>query len=92
MSVRAYRVNKIEHEKSDTFNLWHDDKLVDFLDSECNFFAGLTNEGTGLVEVPVEALQKALEEKLELDDELRKALTEDIEACRDDSYVTYYCY
>ncbi|GAH58348.1 unnamed protein product [marine sediment metagenome] len=91
MSVRAFRVKKIEHEKSDTFNLWHDDKLVDFLDSECGFFVGLTSEGTGLVEVPVEALQKALE-KLELDDELRKAVTEDIEACRDDGYVTYYCF
>lgn len=91
MSVRAYRVIKIEHAPSDTFNLWHDDKLVDFLDSECGFFAALTNEGTGLAKVPVEALQKAVE-KLELDDELRKALMEDIEACRDDGYVTYYCY
>ena len=91
MSVRAYRVTKIEHEQDNTFNLWHDDKLVDFLDSECDFFAGLTNNGTGLVEVPVEALQKAVEE-LELDDELRKALMKDIEACRDDSYVTYYCF
>ena len=91
MSVRAYRVKKIEHEESDSFNLWHDDKLVDFLDSECNFFAGLTNEGTGLVEVPVEALQKAVE-KLELDDELKEALKRDIEAHRDDGYVTYYCY
>ena len=80
MSVRAHRVTKIEHEQANTFNLWHDDKLVDFLDSECDFFAGLTNEGTGLVEVPVEALQKAVE-KLELDDELRKALMKDIKAC-----------
>ena len=91
MSVRAYRVNKIEHEESDTFNLWHDDKLIDFLDSECDFFAGLTNEGTGLVEVPVEALQKAVEE-VAIDEELKEAIQRDIEACRDDGYVTYYCY
>ena len=91
MSVRAYRVNKIEHEQGDTFNLWHDDKLVDFLDSECDFFAGLTNEGTGLVEVPVEALQKAVE-KLEMDEELREAIRKDIEACQADGYVTYYCF
>ena len=91
MSVRAYRVNKIEHEESDTFNLWHDDKLIDFLDSECNFFAGLTNEGTGLVEVPVEALRKAVEE-VAIDEELKEAIQRDIEACRDDGYVTYYCY
>ena len=91
MSVRAYRVNKIEHEESDTFNLWHDDKLIDFLDSECNFFAGLTNEGTGLVEVPVEALRKAVEE-VAIDEELKEAIQRDIESCRDDGYVTYYCY
>ena len=91
MSVRAYRVKKIEHEESDSFNLWHDDKLVDFLDSECNFFAGLTNEGTGLVEVPVEALRKAVEE-VAIDEELKEAIQRDIEACRDDGYVTYYCY
>ena len=91
MSVRAYRVNKIEHEESDTFNLWHDDKLIDFLDSECGFFAGLTNQGTGLVEVPVEALEEALE-KVEMDDELKEAIKQDIEARRDDGYVTYYCF
>ncbi|TET41596.1 MAG: hypothetical protein E3J60_04135 [Dehalococcoidia bacterium] len=90
MSVRAYRVTKIEHEESDSFNLWHDDKLVDFLDREYDFFAGLTNEGTGLVEVPVEALQEALE-KVDMDKELKEAIQKDIEACRDDGYVTYYC-
>lgn len=91
MSVRAYRVKKIEHEEGDTFNLWHDDKLVDFLDSECDFFAGLTNDGTGLVEVPIEALQEALQ-KVEMDKELKEAIQRDIEACRDDGYVTYYCF
>ena len=90
MSVRAYRVNKIEHEESDTFNLWHDDKLVDFLDREYGFFERLS-DGTGLVEVPIEALQEALE-KVEMDDELKEAIKRDIEACQDDGHVTYYCY
>ena len=90
MSVRAYRVNKIEHEESDTFNLWHDDKLVDFLDREYGFFEHLS-DGTGLVEVPIEALKEALE-KVEMDDELKEAIKQDIEARRDDGYVTYYCF
>ena len=90
MSVRAYRVNKIEHEESDTFNLWHDDKLVDFLDREYGFFERLS-DGTGLVEVPIEALKEALE-KVEMDDELKEAIKRDIEARRDDGYVTYYCF
>lgn len=30
MSVRAYRVNKIEHKKNPSFNLWKNPKLMDF--------------------------------------------------------------
>ena len=91
MSVRAYRVTKIDHEQEDTFNLWHDDKLMDFLDKEYGFYEGLTNDGTGLVELPIEALQEALE-KVEMDKELKEAIQKDIEACRDNGCVTYYCY
>ena len=91
MSVRAYRVNKIEHEEVNTFNLWHDDKLMDFLDNECDFYSGLTQGGSGLVELPIEALQEALE-KVEMDEELREAIRKDIEACQVDGYVTYYCF
>ena len=91
MSVRAYRVTKIEHEEGSTFNLWHDDKLMDFLDKEYGFYEGLTNDGTGLVELQIEALQEALE-KVEMDNELKEAIQKDIEACQDDGYVTYYCY
>lgn len=90
MSVRAYRVNKIDHECGDTFNLWHDDKLVEFLDRECGFYESLS-DGTGLVEVPIEALEQALE-RVEMDEELKGAIRRDIEACRDQSYITYYCY
>ena len=91
MSVRAYRVNKIEHEQDNTFNLWHDDKLMDFLDKEYGFYEGLSNDGTGLVELPIEALQEALE-KVEMDKELKEAIQKDIETCQDNGYVSYYCY
>jgi len=90
MSVRAYRVIKVEHEPTDTFNLWHDDKLVDFFDREYGFYETL-NEGNGLTELPVEALQRAIKE-LELDPDVKQALQRDIEACQADSYVTYYCF
>ena len=91
MSVRAYRVKKIDHERDNTFNLWHDDKLMEFLDSEYGFYEGLTSNGTGLVELPIEALQEALG-KVEMDKELKEAIQNDIEACRDDGFVTYYCF
>jgi len=32
MSVRAYRVIEIQYEKQNSFNLWRDGKLMDFLD------------------------------------------------------------
>lgn len=90
MSVRAYRVNKIDYEEYNSFNLWHDNELVDFLDREYGLYEGMS-DGTGLVELPVEALEEAIK-KLTLDDELVKALKRDIETCRESGYVTYYCY
>jgi hypothetical protein len=92
MSVRAYRVIKIEHAQPNTFNLWHDDKLVQFLDKEYGFFEGL-NESGGLTQVPVEALERALKE-VPVDDDLKEALTKDIQTCRKEGeeYVQYYCF
>jgi hypothetical protein len=91
MSVRAYRVIKIEHAEPNTFNSWHDDKLVEFFDREYGFFESMT-EGTGLTQLPIEALERALKE-VPMDDELKAAFTEDIEACREegDEYIQYYC-
>jgi len=39
--------------------LWHDTGLVEFFDKEYNFFEGL-NEGTGIIELPVKALEEAV--------------------------------
>ena len=90
MSVRAYRVIEIRQEQADTFNLWHDEKLVEFLDTQYGFFETL-HEGTGLVELPAEALERALSE-VPMDEEVKQALQTDIEACRGNGYVLYYCY
>jgi len=94
MSVRAYRVIKIEYAQPNSFNLWHDDKLVDFLDREYGFFEGV-NEGGGLTEVPVEGLKEALAKpEFELDEYIVEALKRDIEAAEQEGeqYVQYYCY
>jgi len=90
MSVRAYRVIKIEHAQPDTFNLWHDDKLAEFFDTEYGFYETL-NEGTGLTSLPIEALERALVQ-VPMDEELKEALKKDIEACRDEGHVRYYCF
>ena len=90
MSIRAYRVIEIEYARPSTFNLYHDGKLVNFFDKEYGFFETL-NEGTGLTELPIEALERALAE-VPMDEELIEALQADIEACREEGYVRYYCF
>ncbi len=61
MSVRAYRVVQIKMAEAPSFNVWHDKKLVRFLNEEELFFSGLSN-GTGLVDISVETLESAIEE------------------------------
>ena len=42
MSVIARRIIEIKTETEyDSFNLWHDGKLMEFLDDEANFFSQL---------------------------------------------------
>ena len=94
MSVRAYRVIKIECAQPNSFNLWHDDKLVNFFDREYGFFEGMNADG-GLSQVPVEGLREALANpELELDEYIVEALKRDIEAAdqEGDEYIQYYCY
>jgi hypothetical protein len=94
MSIRAYRVIKIEHAQPNSFNLCHDDKLVNFLERNYGFLEGM-NEGGGLTEVPVEGLREALANpELELDEDAIEALKRDIEAAdrEGEEYIQYYCY
>lgn len=93
MSVRAHRVIKIEWAKPESFNLWHDDDLVDFLDKELGLYEILNEDNTGLVEIPTDILEKAIKE-VSMADNTKSSLQEDIEAAKKagDSYVTYYCF
>jgi len=92
MSIRAYRVIEIETAKPNSFNLYHDSELVDFFDREYGFYESMI-AGTGLTELPVEALKEALE-KVNLSDDVKEALEQDIEAAEQagEDYVCYYCY
>jgi UDP-N-acetylmuramyl tripeptide synthase len=97
MSVHANRIIKIEIEESyNSFNLWHDRKLMDFLDEEAAFFNQLTADGTGVSEAPVEILEKAvsLAVELELDEDTITNLKKDIAWAKehDEGFVQYYCF
>ncbi|MFP3880598.1 MAG: hypothetical protein ACLFVA_06560 [Dehalococcoidia bacterium] len=93
MSVRAYRVIKIEYARPDSFNLSHDEKLMEFLDKEYGFYRYLDDDCNGLTVFPLEALDRAIAE-VEMEDDVKEALTKDIETCRKEGeeYVQYYCF
>ena len=96
MSVRAYRFIEIKTEKESSFNLFHDWKLKDFLDKEADFYGYLNLGGTGIAEVPVKVLERALRmaAKLGLSETTVRRLEQDIAAVKStgEKSVTYYCY
>ena len=97
MSVSANRIIEIKVEESyNTFNLWHDSKLMDFLDTEADFFSRLSDDGTGISEVSIEVLEKAvsMSVELELDDDTVTNLKKDIAWAKanDQEFVQYDCY
>jgi hypothetical protein len=97
MSVIARRIIEIKIETEyNSFNLWRDTKLRDFLDSEADFFSQLTTDGTGVSEASVEVLEKAVSMaiELELDDDTVANLKKDIAWAKENNeeFVQYYCY
>jgi hypothetical protein len=97
MSVSANRIIEIKIEQSyNSFNLWHDRKLMDFLDTEADFFSQLTADGTGISEVSVEVLENAISKavELELDADTVANIKKDIAWAKEhkEEFVEYYCY
>ena len=97
MSVSANRIIEIKIETGyNSFNLWHDRKLMDFLDTEADFFSQLTADGTGVSEASVEVLEDAISKavELELDDDTVANLKKDIAWAKehDQEFVQYSCY
>lgn len=92
MSVRAYRINKIETEADCSFNLWQDTELMDYLE-EKEAITGCRDENGGQIEVSVSVLKDAVE-TLELESFIKEALLADIKWAEEkgDDYVQYYCY
>lgn len=93
MSIRAYRVTKLEHDWTHAFNSSRDSGFMAFLDKD-QAVADLRNRwGQGLLQVHVEALQRALDSKdLQIDETVRKTLQADLAwaESRDEECVTYY--
>ncbi|MEB3215570.1 MAG: hypothetical protein VKN72_04805 [Nostocales cyanobacterium 94392] len=106
MSVRAYRVNRIDYEEDDSFNLWHDIEFMVFVNQQENIPDYISNEG-GLISISIETLKEAVKKiqggKIvsgELPDNKKykkyfiDKLLADISSAekRGDYYVQYYCF
>lgn len=91
MSIRAYRVNKIERETNETFCITGNDIIFDYLLNE-----GLTEQlndyGGGYLELSVEQLKEICELEC-LQPEDKEAIQKDIEfAEQHGGSITYDCF
>ncbi len=95
MSVRAYRTGRTEAE-SETFDLWHDEKLMDYLNEKMQFLFDLNSYGTGTVSISVSLLEGAVNaaDDFELDSFTVTCLQRDIAQARSvgDDAVFYDCF
>jgi len=94
MSVTAHRITEFKFEDW-SFDLWHDEKFVQFLEKEVRLSSNLDLYGTGLLEIPLETLERAvvMADELDLDEDTVMALNTDIATARSarKEFVTYYC-
>jgi len=95
MSIRAHRVDKKIYGTRESFNLWHDEKLVNWIDnnSEIGFFSNLNMDGCGEVEIPIDILERAIKE-VEIDKDRKKTLIQDIKWAKEhnEDYILYDCF
>ena len=103
MSVRAYRVIKIDCDAAATFNLWQDEKIRDWLVS-CGYTDSLNMDGCGIMDIHRSAIEEALNEIVDVGDEQerreehfftgaeREILEQMLADCGGEDYVQYYCF
>ena len=93
MSVMAHRVIEFKFE-AHSFDLWHNEKFMDFLGGE-ELSSNLNSYGTGLLEIEVDTLERAIRiaNQLDLDEDTVESLRGDIIAAKSarKDFVTYYC-
>ena len=91
MSVRAYRVNKIDIGQY-RFNLWNDKSICDYLSSS-GYTETLDMDGCGLIDLPVEEVKQLVNNK-EINSSIRMGLKKDLQWARKNNkdFIMYYCY
>ena len=105
MSVRAYRVNKIEYAKSPSWNLWSEREIMDWLEENSDVWCASTEDGGAReIEVEVEALKKLVratrageiknDEEETIDEETIHAIEADIAWAKKkrEEFIRYTCF
>lgn len=95
MSIRAYRVIKKELADECSFNLWHDEDLLDFFQENDGYHDYRNDEGGGEIEISTELLEKAVRDfKWEDEDYRLQAIKEDIKWAEENEkeWVIYECF
>jgi hypothetical protein len=96
MSVLARRIIEIKLAENPSFKLWDNSKLMKYLEEQIDIFNGLSNNGTGQLELPIKILKEMIDisETLDIDKVTIKRLQEDIDFAisNNNDYVIYDCY
>jgi hypothetical protein len=98
MSVGARRINKIEYEQGETFNLWQDKKVTIWLQNNTEFYDVLNSDLCGVAELPVETVEELINFLLHDNDPEYKDTIEwlerDVKWAKDNKkdFLMYYCF
>jgi hypothetical protein len=97
LSIRAYRVVVVTKlADNPTFNLTNDQQFLQFLNEEMDFTSYLNSQWSGISEVPVSVLKKAIKvsKKLGISDNTVEQLRQDIKYAKleGNSNVLYECF
>lgn len=86
MSVRAYRVNKIEYREEPTFNLWNDDKTYSIVEP-------YLNEGGEHFEVSVDDIERWINED-EVSEPAKEQFKKDLDWAKkhNKDFILYHCW
>ena len=95
MSVRAYKiVKRAVTDEFPTFNLWHNQKIVDWIEANTDYsLSGISENGGGTLELSIEEMEALLKAK-EITDEEKKSFEEDLRWAKEhnEDHITYECF
>jgi hypothetical protein len=95
MSVRAYKITRLEYDRRESFNLWHDDEIVEWLERNGNL-STLDDDSCGIIEISKEDFLRMKADlgrsENENTQEALKRIEGDFLIGYNSDYVMYYCF